>query len=158
MTTKLAARILADLRSPRSWLIVALFALLLLALPARSDESRIYDGTALIEIAAESELLPTAAILVNGELECSSVDAFAIILSCAAGMIGAVDSDNAIIAEQMRVEARLDCPANKEDQVVNTIMIYNIVFSNHPLDSRTIAKIRLKRGDVRYVRTGALEF
>ena len=73
-------------------------------------------------------------------------------------MAPAVDTDQAVVAEQIHVEARLDCRTSKEVQVVHVLMIYDMILATHPLDRLTIAKVRLPRGDERYVSIDSLQF
>jgi hypothetical protein len=67
-------------------------------------------------------------------------------------------TDKIMTAERMRIEATLDCRTTDREQIVLVLMIYNLLFSGHPFNDRTIARVRLTSGAEHYVDAGALEF
>lgn len=139
------------------WLILPLLAGWMLASsPVRAEEDKNYGRAALIEIAPTFDFLPTVARLDNGELECSSAEAYTIIQSYALGINGILSTDKTIVAGRMRLEATLDCRTTQQEQIVNVLMIYNLLLSGHPLDA--LARVRLGSGAECYVDAGALAF
>ena len=159
MNFHLTAQIVKNTKSKCRWLILTFLAIWWLAsTPVRAEEDQTYGRAALIEIAPTPDFLPTVALLDDGELECPSADAFTIIQSYAPGMSGIVSTDKIMTAERMRIEAALDCRTTDREQVVLVLMIYNLLLSGHPVDKRTIAKVRLTSGAEHYVEAGALQF
>jgi hypothetical protein len=141
------------------WLILTFFGMWwLVSSPVRAEEDQTYGRTALIEIAPASDFLPTVALLDDGELECSSADAFTIIRSYSLGMSGIVSTHKVMTAKRTRFEATLDCRITDRDQIVHVLMIYKLLLSGHTLDNHTIARVRLESGAEHYVDVGALYF
>jgi hypothetical protein len=140
------------------WVILTLFATWWFwCFPVQAEEDRSYGRTALIEIAPPSDFLPTTALLDNGALECQSADAFAIIQSNTLWM-REIFSTRKTVVERIRLETRLNCRTTDREQIVQVLTIYNLLLSGHPLENRTIARVRLGSGDERYVDIGALYF
>ena len=146
-------------KSGCQWLILTFFAMCWLA-PSQvpAEEDRTYGRTAIIEIASSSDFLPPVALLDNGELECSSADAYSIIQSYSQDMNGLVSTDKTVMAGRMRLEASLDCRTNEKEQIVDVLMIDDVMLSGHPSDKRTVARVRMESGIECYVDAGGLEF
>jgi len=140
------------------WVILTLFATWWFwSFPVHAEEDRSYGRTALIEIAPPSDFLPTTALLDNGALECQSADALAIIQSNTLWM-REIFSTRKTMFERIRLETRLNCRTTDREQIVQVLTIYNLLLSGHPLENRTIARVRLGSGDEHYVDVGALYF
>jgi len=156
--SRLAVPWVTNAKSGCAWLILTFFAMWLLASPAGADEDRISGRTALLEIAPTSDFLPTVAYLDNSELECSSADSYTTFQSYAQGLSRIASTDEESVTGLMRIEANLDCRTTKQEQIVDVLMIYNVLPSGHPFDTRSIARVRLESGAECYVDAGALEF
>jgi len=139
------------------WLMLIFLAMWWLPSPVRAEEDRTYGPTALIEIAPASDFLTTAALLDTGALECSSADAFAIGQSYTPG-VGGIFSTHKMVVGQMRLDAAISCRTTDREQIVRVLMIYSLLLSGHPSDSRTIARVSLESGAQDYVDVGALDF
>jgi hypothetical protein len=153
------AQMVKNTKSKCRWLILTFLTMWWLAsTPVRAEKDQTYGRAALIEIVPTPDFLPTVALLDDGELECSSAYAFAIIQSYARGISGIARADKIMTAERMRIEDTLDCRTTDREQIVLVLMIYNLLLSGHPFDNRTIARVRLTSGAEHYVEVGALEF
>jgi hypothetical protein len=140
------------------WLILTFFATWWFwSFPVQAEKDRSYGRTALIEVAPPSDFLPTTALLDNGALQCPSADAFAIIQSNTLWM-REIFSTRKTGVERMRRETTLNCRTTDREQIVQVLTIYNLLLSGHPLENRTIARVRSGSGDEHYVDVGALYF
>jgi hypothetical protein len=151
-------RQIPDSKTDYRWLILTLFATWWFwSFPVQAEEDRSFSRTVLIEIAPPSDFLPTTALLDNGALECQSADAFTIIQSNTLWM-REVFSTRKTVVERIRLETRLNCRTTDREQIVQLLTIYNLLFSGHRLENRTIARVRLGSGNEDYVDVGALYF
>jgi hypothetical protein len=138
--------------------VVAAVGLLCWAYQANAQETKSYEKVAkLIRLVSEDGFEPTTATLVAGELMCPSGQAYVTILSCMAELLHTPDFEQAMKAECLHEEKKLDCHKSRSSSLVNVLKVYDMLIPGESPTKHLVVKIDISGAD-RYVNYGSLDF